>query len=159
MSDVVARIKRFNKGRDPHLLARKFAEMRASMFRFYRGTCHLYYEDWPKRGPLSACVAGWVSGDLHPENFGSFRGRDGGVYFDVNDFDEANLGPVLWDAVRCLTGILIGTEEQGILDEDCRELCRRYLYAYRDCLSRGTAYAVTADASTGMVRELLEGVA
>ena len=30
------------------------------------------------RAPLA-----WLSGDLHPENFGTFRGGDGAVYFDV----------------------------------------------------------------------------
>src|SRR5579864_8249325 len=109
-SDVAGRIKRFNRGCDPHLLARKYATMRTDAFAFYRGTCHLYYEDWPRRSPLNRSPLAWISGDLHPENFGSFRGRDGGVYFDVDDFDECALGWCVWDVCRCLAGILIGAQ-------------------------------------------------
>jgi uncharacterized protein (DUF2252 family) len=154
-TNVVERIERFNRDRDPRLVARKYAAMRTDAFAFYRGTCHLFFEDWPKRSALDEAPQAWISGDLHPENFGSFRGGDGQVYFDINDFDEAALAPCTWDVTRCLTGILIGARSIGILDEDARELSRRYLYAYRACLGDAAPQAVTADESSGMVRDLL----
>jgi uncharacterized protein (DUF2252 family) len=159
VADVVARIKKFNRGRDAQLLRRKYAEMRDGAFRFYRGTCHLFYEDWSSKPPIADTPLAWVSGDLHPENFGSFRGRDGIVYFDVNDFDEAALGPCVWDVARCMTGIRVGTAELGILEDDLAYLGRRYLYAYCTSLGTGSAGVVDDVDSSGMVRELLRGVA
>ena len=35
----------------------------------------------------------WIQGDLHAENFGTYMDGDGVFIFDVNDFDEAYLGP------------------------------------------------------------------
>ena len=157
-ADAVARIRRFNRQRDPALVARKYAEMRTSAFAFFRGTCHLFYEDLPKRSLLARAPRTWISGDLHPENFGSFRGADGVVYFDVNDFDEAALAPCTWDVLRCMTGIQVGARELGVLEEDAAALSRRYLYAYRACLSVPAPHTVTADASSGIVRELLTSV-
>jgi uncharacterized protein (DUF2252 family) len=156
--DIVTRIKRFNKTRDPHLLARKYAEMRVDAFAFYRGTCHLFYEDLPAGSAMQNAPLAWISGDLHPENFGSFRGGDGRVYFDVNDFDEANLAPLTWDVLRCLCGLFIGCELLGVIEEDARELCRRYLYAYCSCLASGAPQVLDKRDASGMVRELLKGV-
>jgi uncharacterized protein (DUF2252 family) len=45
-SDVVARVKRFNEGREPERLALKFRKMRESPFAFFRGTAHLFWQDW-----------------------------------------------------------------------------------------------------------------
>ena len=36
----------------------------------------------------------WICGDLHIENFGSYKGDNRLVYFDLNDFDESILAPV-----------------------------------------------------------------
>jgi uncharacterized protein (DUF2252 family) len=156
--ELIERIKRFNRDRDPHLLQRKYAAMASDAFSFYRGTCHLFYEDWPRRSALNRAPLVWLSGDLHPENFGSFRGNDGAVCFDVNDFDEAVLGICLWDVVRCVAGIIIGSRSVGVLDDDALALSRRYVYAYRANLGEGTPRAVTSDESRGMVHDLLQGI-
>jgi uncharacterized protein (DUF2252 family) len=158
LASVVSRIKRFNKGRDPHLLARKYAEMRADAFAFYRGTCHLFYQDLPALRRLHDAPVAWISGDLHPENFGSFGGADGNVYFDVNDFDEANLAPLTWDVLRCACGIYIGCRRVGVIDDDADMLCRRYLYAYCSSLAGGDPRTLDERDASGMVRELLRGV-
>jgi uncharacterized protein (DUF2252 family) len=155
---IVERIKRFNQGRSPRLLAMKYATMRVDAFSFYRGTCHLFYEDLPRSLLLDRSPLAWICGDLHPENFGSYRGRDGRVYFDVNDFDEAALAPSVWDVIRCLCGILVGTRVLGILDEDGLDLSRRFLYAYCACLADGVPQALDQDTATGMVHDLLTGV-
>jgi uncharacterized protein (DUF2252 family) len=158
VADVALRIKSFNKGRDPRFLARKYADMRGDPFAFYRGTCHLFYEDWPARSPLNRAPLAWVSGDLHPENFGTYRGRDGDVYFDVNDFDEAALGRPTWDVVRCLVGTLVGCAGLGILREDAESLCRRYLYAYGVALSGEHPGTVDPADAIGMIRDLMDGL-
>jgi len=48
-SRLIERIRRFNQGRDEQLLKLKYQAMRADVFAFFRGSCHLFYEDWSKR--------------------------------------------------------------------------------------------------------------
>ncbi|TMD46636.1 MAG: DUF2252 domain-containing protein, partial [Chloroflexi bacterium] len=52
MPNLVARIKAFNQGRDPQLIQLKYKAMRPDVFAFYRGTCHLFYENWPANTSL-----------------------------------------------------------------------------------------------------------
>jgi uncharacterized protein (DUF2252 family) len=46
-----------------------------------------------------------VQGDLHPQNVGYFGTKDGVVVLDLNDFDEAYLGPFYDDLVRFVAGV------------------------------------------------------
>ena len=46
--------------------------MRENQFRFFRGTCHLFYEDMAEADDLPNSPLAWICGDLHLENFGSF---------------------------------------------------------------------------------------
>src|SRR3954465_4657333 len=108
---VAERIRAFNAGRRPELLERKYKAIRADAFTFLRGTCHLFYEDWPAGSPLNAAPPAWISGDLHLENFGSYKGDNRLVYFDINDFDEAALGGATWDLSRLITSIFLAGEE------------------------------------------------
>ena len=57
-SHVIERIRQFNKGRDERLLKLKYRAMRADVFAFFRGSCHLFYEDWPKSTALND-APGW----------------------------------------------------------------------------------------------------
>ena len=97
MSNILSRIQNFNQGRLPDILQLKYAAMAENAFRFYRGTCHLFYEDLCKVTDFPASPATWICGDMHIENFGSYKGDNRLVYFDLNDFDEAILAPCLWE--------------------------------------------------------------
>jgi uncharacterized protein (DUF2252 family) len=48
--------------------------MTENAFRFFRGTCHLFYQDLAPAQPLPLSPLAWICGDLHIENFGSYRG-------------------------------------------------------------------------------------
>ncbi len=109
---VSQRILAFNQNRDGLTLPLKYAAMRESSFRFLRGSCHLFYEEINK-AQLPASPPAWLCGDLHLENFGSFKGSDRQVYFDINDFDEAILGPALWDIIRLMTSIIAEGDNAG----------------------------------------------
>src|SRR5262249_58957762 len=61
---------------------------------------------------------GWLSGDLHIENFGAFvaeaAGRQpAGPTFDLNDFDDAIIGPLRLDVLRLSTSLLLAARELG----------------------------------------------
>jgi uncharacterized protein (DUF2252 family) len=153
--DVVDRIHQFNAGREPERLALKFAAMRSGAFPFFRGTCHLFYEDWPRRSPLDRAPHTWISGDLHLENFGTYKGDDRLTYFDINDFDEALRAPCTWEVTRFVTSVLVAAPEIGVAAGQAAALCRSYLDAYGAALADGKARRVERQTAEGMVADLL----
>jgi uncharacterized protein (DUF2252 family) len=152
---VVDRIEKFNRGREPERLALKYRAMGESPFRFFRGTAHLFYEDWPRRAAWNRSPLAWICGDLHLENFGSFLGDNGLVYFDLNDFDEAVLAPATWEVGRLLASAYLATQELHLAPSFATLLGRTFLSAYREALRDGKARWVERATSRGMVRELL----
>src|SRR6185369_18016042 len=106
--DVIQRIIAYNRDRDPERLSLKYKAMRKDALAFFRGTCHLFAEDWPQKDRVNDAPDVWVCGDLHLENFGSYKGDNRLVYFDITDFDEAALAPASWDLVRFLTSLRLG---------------------------------------------------
>jgi uncharacterized protein (DUF2252 family) len=100
----------------------------------------------------------WVCGDLHLENFGSYKGDNRQVYFDVNDFDESILAPASWDLLRMLTSVWVGAESLSFNREEARQLCQVFLDAYCGALAHGKAYWVERDTSQGQIGELLQGL-
>jgi uncharacterized protein (DUF2252 family) len=154
--DVVDRVLAFNAGREPERLRLKYQGMRESASRFFRGTCHLFYEDWPKRSPLDRGPAAWISGDLHLENFGTYKGDDRITYFDLNDFDEAVLAPCTWEVTRLVTSLFVAAASYGLRRPQAVGLGRSVLDAYAEALGRGKARRVERLVAQGLVRELLD---
>jgi len=156
--DVVGRIRRHNAGRDPERLQLKFQQMRADLFAYFRGTCHLFYEDWDKSTPLDNAPLAWLCGDLHPENFGTYRGDNRLTYFDINDFDEAVLAPCTWDLARFVAAVLVAARTFKLWDGLAYRLCICFLAAYATALADGRPRWVERDTAVGMVRELLDSL-
>ena len=152
---VVDRIHAFNQGRDPELLKLKYKAMAKDAFGFLRGTCHLFYQDLPVEGVFKSAPLVWSCGDLHLQNFGTFKGDDRLVYFDVNDFDEALLAPCTWDIIRLMTSLIVGSQALKISDEDALQLCKYFLEVYTRELATGKNRTVHGAVSSGLVRELL----
>jgi len=158
MADLVDRLQAFNKDREPERLAMKYRAMRAGAFAFFRGTCHLFYEDLPRGSSLDASPSAWISGDLHLENFGVYKGDNRLAYFDLNDFDEACLAPASWELVRVVTSLFLAAEEIGITERSVGLLADTMLGAYCAALRDGKARWVERATATGMVRRLLRAV-
>jgi uncharacterized protein (DUF2252 family) len=158
MSDSPAIIRAFNAGRDPERLAMKYRKMRADPFVFLRGTCHLFYERLADIAPAPKVPSTWVCGDLHLENFGSYKGDNRLAYFDINDFDEAALAPCSWDLIRFLSSIRLGADSLSINGAEADMLCRVFLDAYAAALAAGKARWVERETSCGLVRNLLDGL-
>ncbi|MGG6264485.1 DUF2252 domain-containing protein [Leptolyngbya sp. AN03gr2] len=152
---VVDRIVEFNQGRDPELLKLKYKAMSKDAFVFLRGTCHLFYQDLPIEDVFQSAPPVWSCGDLHLQNFGTFKGDDRLVYFDVNDFDESLLAPCTWDITRLMTSTIVGAHTLNISDEDALQLCQDLLEIYTKELSTGKDRTVHNEVSTGLVKELL----
>lgn len=157
-SGAVERIHAFNAGRDPKIVRRKYAKIAQDSFTFFRGTCHLFYEDWPSQTPLNDAPPTWICGDLHIENFGTYKGNNRLVYFDVNDFDEAALAPCTWEITRLATSLLVGEQSMGIESAEALALVMHLLDAYQDALLVGKALWVEQDVASGLIRALMDKV-
>jgi len=157
MIDAVHSVLKFNAGRDPERLVMKYKAMRKSPFVVLRGTCHRFYERLGASA-LPASPLGWVCGDLHLENFGSFKGDNGLVYFDINDFDESALAPTAWDLVRFLASVRVGAASMSLGKAEAQLLCRSFVDAYADALALGEPRWVERDTADGLVGALLRGL-
>ncbi|MEB3334692.1 MAG: DUF2252 domain-containing protein, partial [Cyanobacteriota bacterium] len=158
MTSIADRLKTFNQGRDPERLAMKYRAMAKDPFAFFRGTCHLFYEDWPRTSPLDATPAAWICGDLHLENFGSYKGNNRLVYFDINDFDETALAPAAWDLARILASLWTARKGFNLDKDQAHSLSRIFIDAYTAELRAGKARWLERATAEGMIRDLLKGL-
>jgi len=156
MSTLIQRIQDFNQGRDPERLTLKYQAMRRDAFVFLRGTCHLFYEDYPQETFLNQVPAAWICGDLHLENFGTYKANNRLVYFDLNDFDETILAPCTWELARFLTSVLIGAETLNVSHNDALKLCEHFLQHYTQTLRSGKALWLERSTAKGMIKQLLK---
>jgi len=138
-TDAPARIHSFDAGREPERLKLKYKGMRKTRSAFLRGTCHLFYEDWPRSLSLNNAPLAWLCGDLHFENFGAYKCDNRAVYFDITDFDESVLGPCTWDVARFLTSVLVTARDNKLPTGEGNELCEVFISNYFACLGAGKA--------------------
>ena len=131
---TVEAIAQWNANLSPELVQEKYRRMRADLFAFFRGTNHLFADDWRSLQPADPGPSVWLCGDLHPKNFGCFRSDDGTTVFDINDFDEAIIAPCSVDLVRCATGIILGGEIWGPSPVRVMRMVLAYLDGYRAAL-------------------------
>jgi len=155
--NLADKIKAFNQGRLPDMLLLKYEAMNENTFRFFRGSCHLFYEQLHSYKDLPPSPKVWICGDLHLENFGSYKGNNKLVYFDLNDFDEAVLGPALWEVMRLVTSIFIAFQSLDIGPEKSMNMATLFLKSYANTLSQGKAIAIEPRTSKGIVRQFLKG--
>lgn len=93
----------------------KHEQMAASLFPFFRATFYRWVQVWPEVCAELDRVPHLLSvGDLHVENFGTWRDTDGRLVWGVNDFDEACLFPYTMDLVRLATSALLATREDHL---------------------------------------------
>lgn len=155
MNTVVERIQTFNQGRDPRQIHSKYQLMRQNVFAFFRGTCHLFYQDWPANSSLDEAPSAWICGDLHLQNLGSYKADNRLVYFNINDFDESALAPCTWDLARFLTCLLVSARTLKITKAQALKLCKYFLQVYTCTLVKGHVRTVEEDKAVGLARDLL----
>jgi uncharacterized protein (DUF2252 family) len=154
-TNVIQRICSFNEMRIPAMRSIKYRNMRLNPFTFFRGTSHLFYEDWPADCQLDDAPFTWVCGDLHLENYGTYKGANRQVYFDVNDFDDAALAQCTWDVTRLTTSMIIASNVLGIPVNEVNRLCILLLETYFQSLRKGNIHEVDQDNASGPVKKLM----
>jgi hypothetical protein len=118
-------------------LALKHKQMSAGLFPFLRSTFYrwatLFRETCPDLAKTPELLA---VGDLHVENFGTWRDVEGRLIWGVNDFDEAQTMPYAIDLVRLATSAVLAAEEAKVaLPPD--EACAAILTGYGEWLETG----------------------
>jgi hypothetical protein len=97
-------------------LRRKHERMRESLFGFFRATFYRWAEHARRRRRSDGRPATTVMaiGDLHVENFGTWRDGEGRLAWGINDFDETCRLPWTEDLVRLLASVLIAIDDSRL---------------------------------------------
>jgi uncharacterized protein (DUF2252 family) len=148
----------FNRQRDPNILPQKYAKLRTNAFSFFRGTCHLFYRDLPVNLITDSVPIIWICGDLHLENFGTYKGEDRQIYFGINDFDEGALAPITWEMTRLLTSIFLVADSLGLDRLAAKKLAHTCLDRYTRTLAAGKIGSIVEANSVGIVAELFKNL-
>ena len=148
----------YNTGRDPERLRLKLQAMRRDPFIFFRGTAALFYATLSMPPALLQVPRVFACGDLHLENFGSYKGDNRLVYFDLNDFDEACLAPLTFELVRFLASILVASKELGISRKQALKLMSGFVDIYAATLLSAKPRWVERATAIGPVKTLLQSV-
>jgi uncharacterized protein (DUF2252 family) len=156
MSELSDELIAFNRNRLPEMVKLKYEAMTDNVFRFFRGTCHLFYKRLSEVKKLPSSPLTWICGDLHLENFGSYKGNNKLVYFDLNDFDEAVLAPALWEVLRLITSIFIAFDTLDIDQEQAQSIAAVFINTYAATLCRGKALSIEPRTSKGIVSQFLK---
>jgi hypothetical protein len=126
-------------------LDHKHEQMASGAFPFFRATFYRWMELWPDVcGELTDAPTVLSVGDLHVENFGTWRDQEGRLVWGVNDFDEAFLLPWTLDLVRLATSVCLAVENEH-LSLGRREACNAILSGYEKALSTGGKSVVLAE--------------
>ncbi|WP_196892861.1 DUF2252 family protein [Aureivirga marina] len=100
---------------------KKYFKMAQNPYAFYRGSNHLYWEDffndWRFRffGGRPETLT-WVQGDAHIYNFGAFSNHQGEVIYGLNDFDDSIVADFQYDLWRMAISIVLDARVNGIFD-------------------------------------------
>ena len=89
-------------------LDQKHALMRSAAFPFLRATYYRWAQTWAGECRAAARAPRVLGvGDLHVENFGTWRDIEGRLIWGINDFDEAWPMPYTNDLIRLATSALL----------------------------------------------------
>jgi Uncharacterized protein conserved in bacteria (DUF2252) len=126
-------------------LKRKHREMSEDPFSFLRATFYRWAQVWPQLcADLTAAPKVLGVGDLHVENFGTWRDGEGRLIWGINDFDEATTLPYTNDLVRLCTSALIAISEARLETPSARA-CESVLEGYTAALREGGEPVVLAE--------------
>jgi Uncharacterized protein conserved in bacteria (DUF2252) len=126
-------------------IALKHALMAQSPFPFFRATFYRWLQRWQDacageaKAPLLLAI-----GDLHIENFGTWRDEEGRLIWGVNDLDEVYPAPYTIDLVRLTTSAYLAILEEH-LTLSRRQAADAVEEGYRDALAAGGKAFVLAE--------------
>jgi hypothetical protein len=130
---------------DRQALSFKHKQMSLGLFPFLRATFYRWVQIWREvAGEAAAAPSALAVGDLHLENFGTWRDIEGRLIWGINDFDEAYKMPYTVDLVRLATSAHAATQEDHLAIRP-RAASDAILAGYRDGLKAGGRPFVLAE--------------
>jgi hypothetical protein len=129
-------------------VALKHALMAQNAFSFFRATFYRWLQHWPEAcEKLAKTPAVLGVGDLHIENFGTWRDTEGRLIWGVNDLDEAFPAPYTLDLVRLAASayLAIDGEHLKMTKRDAAEAIEE---GYRDSIANGGQAFILAEHHT-----------
>ena len=122
-------------------LEHKHEQMRSATFPFLRATYYRWAQIWAEVcGAAARAPRVLAVGDLHVENFGTWRDIEGRLIWGINDFDEVWYLPYTNDLVRLAASAFLGG-----LACDQQAATRAILDGYREALEAGGRPFVLAE--------------
>jgi hypothetical protein len=121
----------------------KHTNMKKDVFMFLRATYYRWAQLWPQVCPdLAKAPQVLAVGDLHVENFGTWRDIEGRLIWGVNDFDEAWPMAYTIDLVRLAVSAHLAAEA-GHLPVKREDICTAILEGYRESMQqKGCAFVL-----------------
>jgi uncharacterized protein (DUF2252 family) len=116
-----------NAGRLEHLVPLRMGRMAVSPFAFLRGAAAVMAWDL-SHTPVSG-IQVVMDGDAHINNFGLFGTAQRDI--DLNDFDEAIMGPWEWDLKRLVASVNVAGRENGLNRKERRRAVMTAVGGYR----------------------------
>ena len=121
----------------PADLKLKHQHMAETPFQFLRATFYRWSQLWPQICPdLAAAPAVLAVGDLHVENFGTWRDSEGRLIWGVNDFDEVATMPYAVDLVRLAVSAHMAIRD-GIVFCNAKDACAAIRDGYAEGIAKG----------------------
>jgi hypothetical protein len=115
----------------------KHQRMAENPFPFLRATFYRWVQRWSEVCPdLAAAPMVLSVGDLHIENFGTWRDAEGRLIWGINDFDEAYAMPYTNDLVRLATSAILAIHVNHLF-LDPEDACDAILAGYCEMLDQG----------------------
>ena len=120
-------------------LARKHEAMAEDPFSFLRATFYRWMQLWPDVCHDCATAPQLLAvGDLHVENFGTWRDVEGRLVWGINDFDEAYELPYTVDLIRLAASAHFAIRGAR-LAIGLKDACDAILAGYKEGLTAGGA--------------------
>jgi hypothetical protein len=124
----------------------KHTRMRESPFVFLRGTFYRWLQCWPEQcAELTDAPRVLAVGDLHIENFGTWRDAEGRLVWGVNDVDEACRLPYTQDLLRLASSALLAIEVDHFTTIAPKAACTAIVDGYAASLESDGAPVVLAE--------------
>ena len=156
MASVVKKVVAYNAGMPANLHDLKWKALQESPFRFFRGTDHIFAGDFVKAYKYKPKVKAWICGDLHFENFGTFKGENRLVYFDINDFDEAILAGPEPELTRFMSSIVIAAGMMKAPSLHLHKTLNDVLDVYSKTIQGRKALMLESEVAHGKFKKLFE---
>ncbi len=140
----------------PEDLAHKHELMAEATFPFLRATFYRWAQQWSEACPELATAPVVLSiGDVHVENFGTWRDSEGRLAWGIDDVDEAYPLPWPQDLVRLATSAFAAIEADRLSTEP-GDAAAAILEGYRAALAGGGRPFVLAEGN-GWLRKVALG--